>query len=327
MSRAVQRRRGGGEEASEAPACSASKVAYDPEEERRTSSVTTRPVLTLMEEVLLLGLKDEQGLLSFWNDSLSYVLRGCILLELALQGKIAVVNVPQRKQYSLSERKLEVTNDTLTGEVLLDETIKLMKETEPMSASDWMDALSGETWSISKIGLHLKQVRERLSKGLVDKGICRTEKMSFILFDMATHPVVDFSAKAEIRARVFKLLNATTYTPEYPDTHYFPSSLPLKTLRTVALAVSSYAANVLENLYASSSYDARDAAYLKVDELLADYSEFPFASQSKSTWGTSIFRSIVQDITEAEKSGEQLDLRLEVIAAVFRRFLQLDEVL
>lgn len=279
-----------------------------------------------MEEVLLLGLKDEQGLLSFWNDSLSYVLRGCILLELALQGKIAMINVPARRQYSLSERKLEVIDDTITGEVLLDETIKLMKETDPMSASDWMDALSGETWNLSKVGLHLKQVRERLSKGLVDKGICRTEKMSFFLFDMATHPIVDFSAKAEIRSRVFKLLNSTTYTPEFSDTHYFPSSLPLKTLRTVALAASSYAANVLENLYASSSYDARDAAYLKVDELLAEYSEFPFVSQSKSTWSTSVFRSVTQDIQEASKR-ENLDTRLEVVAAVFRRLMQLDEVL
>ena len=31
------------------------------------------PLLTLMEEVLLLGLKDNEGLLSFWNDNISYV--------------------------------------------------------------------------------------------------------------------------------------------------------------------------------------------------------------------------------------------------------------
>jgi hypothetical protein len=33
-------------------------------------------------------------------------------------------------------------------------------------------------------------VRERLAKGLVDKGVLRTEKRNFLLFDMATHPVV-----------------------------------------------------------------------------------------------------------------------------------------
>lgn len=50
---------------------------------------------------------------------------------------------------------------------------------------------SGETWNVLKIGYQLKQVRERLAKGLVDKGVLRTEKRNFLLFDMATHPVAD----------------------------------------------------------------------------------------------------------------------------------------
>ena len=48
---------------------------------------------------------------------------------------------------------------------------------------------AGETWNVMKIGYQLKQVRERLAKGLVDKGVLRTEKRNFLLFDMATHPV------------------------------------------------------------------------------------------------------------------------------------------
>ena len=44
--------------------------------------------LTLMEEVLLLGLKDKEGYTSFWNDCISSGLRGCILIELALRGRI-----------------------------------------------------------------------------------------------------------------------------------------------------------------------------------------------------------------------------------------------
>ncbi|KAJ7741874.1 hypothetical protein B0H16DRAFT_1728394 [Mycena metata] len=38
-----------------------------------------------------------------------------------------------------------------------------------------------ETWNVLKIGLQLKQVRERLAKGLVDKGVLRTEKRNFSL--------------------------------------------------------------------------------------------------------------------------------------------------
>lgn len=51
--------------------------------------------------------------------------------------------------------------------------------------------IPGETWNVMKIGFQLKQVRERLAKGLVDKGVLRTEKRNFLLFDMATHPVAD----------------------------------------------------------------------------------------------------------------------------------------
>ena len=45
-----------------------------------------------MEEVLLLGLKDKEGYTSFWNDCISSGLRGCILIELALRGRIELVN-------------------------------------------------------------------------------------------------------------------------------------------------------------------------------------------------------------------------------------------
>ena len=48
--------------------------------------------LTLMEEVLLLGLKDKEGYTSFWNDCISSGLRGCILIELALIGRIELVS-------------------------------------------------------------------------------------------------------------------------------------------------------------------------------------------------------------------------------------------
>jgi hypothetical protein len=37
---------------------------------------------------------------------------------------------------------VEVVDDTLTGEVLLDEALKMMKQ-EKMSISDWIDLMSG----------------------------------------------------------------------------------------------------------------------------------------------------------------------------------------
>ncbi|KAJ7741642.1 hypothetical protein B0H16DRAFT_1564775, partial [Mycena metata] len=57
------------------------RIAYDPRDLLLSSTESSQiggavPQLTLMEEVLLLGIKDKQGYLSFWNDNISYALRG-----------------------------------------------------------------------------------------------------------------------------------------------------------------------------------------------------------------------------------------------------------
>lgn len=46
----------------------------------------------------------QQGLLSFWNDNISYTLRGCIVMELALRGRIAVIRDPNRRRFPLADR-------------------------------------------------------------------------------------------------------------------------------------------------------------------------------------------------------------------------------
>ena len=96
-----------------------------------------------------------------------------------------------------------------------------------------------------KIGYQLKQVRERLAKGLVDKGILRTEKRNFLLFDMATHPVADGGAKDEIRRRVRNVL--TNRTVVLPPSQFLPEEMEFRYLRTISMVCAAYAANVLEN--------------------------------------------------------------------------------
>jgi hypothetical protein len=86
-----------------------------------------------------------QGYLSFWNDNISYALRGCIVLELAFRGRIAMEKDPARRRFPLADRNIEVIDDTLTGEVLLDEALKMMKQSEKMSVSSWIDLMSGIT--------------------------------------------------------------------------------------------------------------------------------------------------------------------------------------
>lgn len=137
-------------------------IAYDPRDLQVEAEQSQHPKLTLMEEVLLLGLKDRQGYLSFWNDNISYALRGCILIELALRKRIAMTRDPNRRRYDLADRLVEVTSDKLTGEVLLDETLKLIKTSEKLSVGSWIDLLSGGFDSLVTISLtpHLPNRRD-----------------------------------------------------------------------------------------------------------------------------------------------------------------------
>lgn len=91
-----------------------------------------------------------QGYLSFWNDNISYTLRGCILIELALRKRIIVSRDTSalhrpRGAYvvPVQDRLVEVIDGKMTGEVLLDEALKLMKSSERMSTAQWVDLLSG----------------------------------------------------------------------------------------------------------------------------------------------------------------------------------------
>ncbi|KAI9462752.1 Golgi phosphoprotein 3-domain-containing protein [Russula earlei] len=284
------------------------KIAFDPrdlerdEEESKTGGKI--PHLTLMEEVLLLGLKDHQatqGYLSFWNDNISYALRGCILIELALRRRIAVHKDPNRRRLPLAERLVEVTDDRQTGETILDETLRMMKaqESERMSINAWVDLLSGttakhltfygfiltgETWNVLKIGYQLKQVRERLAKGLVDKGVLRTEKRNFLLFDMATHPVADLRVKDAVVSRIVALLTAGTSA--VPPAAFEAPGTQMRALRSVCLACSAYAASVLDNAFARLGYEERETAFARCDDILAEFAAWPFGSGSLGSTGS-----------------------------------------
>lgn len=58
-----------------------------------------------------------------------------------------------RRRFPLADRIIEVIDDTLTGEVLLDETLKMMKSSEKMSVNSWIDLLSGEISLEQEFGL------------------------------------------------------------------------------------------------------------------------------------------------------------------------------
>lgn len=272
---------------------------------------------------------------------------------------------------------MEVIDDRHTGETILDETLKMMKaqEGDRFTINSWIDLLSGkhpnrrheqvfamrqpslratpkrkltdcsslgETWNVMKIGYQLKQVRERLAKGLVDKGVLRTEKRNFLLFDMATHPVADVRTKESIITRVVSLLTATTSTisPNALD----KEGTQCRVTRAVCLTCAAYAASVLDNAFGRLTYEDREAAFQRCDEVLAEFACWPFGGNtgpgtpsgrrreavrigmgSALPSGRESVLGLVQEV-KREMSGED-DLGFELIAGVLEVLSKLDSLL
>lgn len=117
-------------------------------------------------------------------------------------------------------------------------------------------------------------MRERLQKGLVDKGILRTEKRNYGFFDMVTHPVADGVAKDDIRRRVRNLL--TQRTVVLPNSQFLPESLEFRYIRSIAMVCAAQAANVLENALATMDHLPKERAFTQAENMLNAYSVWPF---------------------------------------------------
>ncbi|CDW51906.1 GPP34 domain containing protein [Trichuris trichiura] len=233
-------------------------VSNDVEDEVLDSDEVDKDTrLTLMEEVLLLGLKDREGYTSFWNDCLSPGLRGCVLVELGLRGRIQLEKRGLRRK-ALSLRKVMVKSDAATGDIILDEALKHIKKTDPpLTVQAWIEYLSGESWNPMKLRYQLKNVRERLAKNLVEKGVLTTEKQNFILFDMTTHPVQNSQAKQKL----IKKVQDAVLTRWTNDIHRLDK-------RLLALIVLAHSSDVLENTFSPLGDDDYETANKRVRSLL-----------------------------------------------------------
>jgi len=264
---------------------------------------------------------------------------------------------------------VEVVDDRQTGETILDEALRMMKgqEQDKLSINSWIDLLSGEfsllrppfpsspgsahvlytgeTWNVMKIGYQLKQVRERLAKGLVDKGVLRTEKRNFLLFDMATHPVADVRTKEAIINRIVSLLTSTTSA--IPPSALNKEGIQCRVARAVCLVCAGYTANVLDNAFGRLGYEEREAAFARADEILAEFSCWPLgggdapnsstarrrqalaagriASGGEPTGRESVL-GLIAEVRKETTDGDD-DVGFELIAGVLEVLSKLDSLL
>ena len=103
----------------------------------------------------------------------------------------------------------------------------------------------------------MRNVRERLAKNLVEKGVCTTEKQNFVVFDMTTHPLID----STIKAKLVKRVQDAVLSRWVNDCHRMDK-------RMLALIYLSHASDVLENAFAPLSDDDYEVAMKRVRELL-----------------------------------------------------------
>lgn len=115
----------------------------------------------------------------------------------------------------------------------------------------------GETWNPLKLKYQLKNVRERLAKNLVEKGVLTTEKQNFLLFDMTTHPLVDSPTKSKL----VKKVQDAVLSKWVNDPHRMNK-------RTLGLILLAHASDVLENAFAPLSDDDYEVAMKRVRDLL-----------------------------------------------------------
>lgn len=186
-------------------------------------------------------------------------------------------------------------------------------------------------------------MRERLAKGLVDKGVLRTEKRNFLLFDMATHPVADTRTKDLIILRLTTMLTASTSS--VPDKAKGPEGTSCRVTRGVMLIGAAAAASVLDNAFGRLGYEDREAAFSRADDILAEFSVWPFGGsvstptrkRSDASRVGAGFRSdgdggarqsilgLVAEV-KSEMRGEE-DLGFELIAGVMEVLAKLDSLL
>ncbi|VDP06582.1 unnamed protein product [Soboliphyme baturini] len=198
-----------------------------------------------------------EGYTSFWNDCLSTGLRGCVLIELALRGRIELEKAGMRRR-SLSLRKVILKSDAPTGDILLDETLKHIKETQPsISVQAWIEYLSGESWNPMKLRFQLKNVRERLAKNLTEKGVLTTEKQNFVLFDITTHPVQNSQIKLKLMKKVQEAVLSR-----------WNNDIQRMDKRLLSLVILAHASDVLENSFIPLSDEDYQVAMRHVRTLL-----------------------------------------------------------
>jgi Golgi phosphoprotein 3 len=151
--------------------------------------------LTFIEELLLLSLDDETGVLrpalAPWLDTAE---AGALLMDLALRNRV-----------DTDPDKLVVVDKTPTGEPLLDQSLAIISE---IPSGQAIDAY------VAALARHGERFREAALERLCERGILKRKDDRLLwVFKTRTYPVIDGKAEREVKLRIFSIL----FDDEIPD--------------------------------------------------------------------------------------------------------------
>ena len=150
-------------------------------------------MLRFAEELLLLLLSDEGKFAAVPDLALDYALAGGVLMDLALENRI-----------DTDLEKLVLVDATPVGDSLLDETLADIAATDESAPRFWVERTVGRGPAI----------RAHALSRLIDRGILESREARFLwLFRTQRYPVVDRSAKNEVKLRIMGVL----FSDEIPD--------------------------------------------------------------------------------------------------------------
>ncbi len=150
-------------------------------------------MLRFAEELLLLLLSDEGKFAAVPDLALDYALAGGVLMDLALENRI-----------DTDLEKLVLVDATPVGDSVLDETLADVAATEESAPRFWVERTVGRGPAI----------RAHALSRLIDGGILESREARFLwLFRTQRYPVVDRSAKNEVKLRIMGVL----FSDEIPD--------------------------------------------------------------------------------------------------------------
>ena len=150
-------------------------------------------MLRFAEELLLLLLSDEGKFAAVPDLALDYALAGGVLMDLALENRI-----------DTDLEKLVLVDATPVGDSLLDETLADVAAMDESAPRFWVERSVGRGPAI----------RAHALSRLIDRGILESREARFLwLFRTQRYPVVDRSAKNEVKLRIMGVL----FSDEIPD--------------------------------------------------------------------------------------------------------------